>query len=251
MVNARESNIANALSGKISGLQVIRSSSGPGGSSKIVLRGNNSLTGSNQPLIVIDGVPMDNFTGGVDDPYGNTGMDMGNGLADINPEDIESMSVLKGASAAALYGSRAGNGVILITTKSGKKQPGLGITINAGITTETMFLKPKLQNTFGQGNYGIYDKESRKSWGPVTDGSRTVDNWNGDRVQLNTYDNIGNYFQTGTSFNEGISFQQSYDGTSVYASINRADDKGIVPSAKLNRTSVTLRGSSEFGPEKR
>ena len=103
LVNARESNIANALSGKVSGLQVVRSSSGPGGSSKIVLRGNNSLTGSNQPLIVVDGIPMDNFTGGVDDAWGNSGVDMGNGLSDINPEDIESMTVLKGASAAALY----------------------------------------------------------------------------------------------------------------------------------------------------
>ena len=94
----------------------------------IVLRGNNSLTGSNQPLIVVDGTPMDNFTGGVDDVWGNSGADMGNGLSDINPEDIESMTVLKGASAAALYGSRAGNGVILITTKSGRKNEGLGIT---------------------------------------------------------------------------------------------------------------------------
>ena len=130
---------------------VVRSSSGPGGSSKIVLRGNNSLTGSNQPLIVVDGIPMDNFTGGVDDAWGNSGVDMGNGLSDINPEDIESMNVLKGASAAALYGSRAGNGVILITTKSGKKQSGLGITVNAGVTVESMFLKPELQNTYGQG----------------------------------------------------------------------------------------------------
>ena len=88
LVNARESNIANALSGKVSGLQVVRSSSGPGGSSKIVLRGNNSLTGSNQPLIVVDGIPMDNFTGGVDDAWGNSGVDMGNGLSDINPEYI-------------------------------------------------------------------------------------------------------------------------------------------------------------------
>ncbi|MCC8142894.1 MAG: TonB-dependent receptor plug domain-containing protein, partial [Tannerellaceae bacterium] len=207
LVNARESNITNALSGKVSGLQVIRSSTGPGGSSKIVLRGNSSLTGNNQPLVVIDGVPMDNFVGGIDEAYGNNGVDMGNGLADINPEDIESMSVLKGASVSALYGSRAGNGVILITTKSGKKQSGLGISVNAGLTTETMFLKPKLQNTFGQGDYGIYDKKSRYSWGPVADGSSTYENWDGRELPLRTYDNIGNYFQTGTSFNEGVSFQ--------------------------------------------
>lgn len=129
LLSSREPNIANSLSGKVSGLQIVRSSNGVGGSSKIVLRGNSSLTGSNQPLIVVDGTPMDNFTGGVDDVWGNSGTDMGNGLSDINPEDIESMTVLKGASAAALYGSRAGNGVILITTKSGKKNEGIGITV--------------------------------------------------------------------------------------------------------------------------
>lgn len=121
LVAARETNLANALSGKISGVQVIRSSNGPGGSSKIQLRGANSVTGLNQPLIVVDGVPMDNFTGATNNDIDNPSMDMGNGLSDINPEDIESMSVLKGASAAALYGSRAGNGVILITTKKVKK----------------------------------------------------------------------------------------------------------------------------------
>ena len=116
LVNAHENNVANALTGKIAGVQITRSSNGPGGSSKIQLRGNNSITGLNQPLIVVDGVPMDNFTGASNNDFWNPSADMGNGLGDINPEDIESMSVLKGASAAALYGSRAGNGVILITT---------------------------------------------------------------------------------------------------------------------------------------
>ncbi len=105
------------MTGKVSGVQIIRSSNGPGGSSKIQLRGANSVTGLNQPLIVVDGVPMDNFTGASNNDIDNPTLDMGNGLSDINAEDIESMSVLKGASAAALYGSRAGNGVILITTK--------------------------------------------------------------------------------------------------------------------------------------
>ncbi len=250
LIEARENNLANALSGKVSGLQVVRSSNGPGGSSKIVLRGNSSLTGSNQPLIVIDGVPMDNFTGGVADVWGNEGPDMGNGLGDINPEDIESMNVLKGASAAALYGSRAGNGVILITTKSGRKQSGLGITVNAGVSTESIFLKPELQNNFGQGSTNIYDVKSRASWGPLADGSQTVERWDGQSAPLKTFDNIGNYFNTGTSFNEGISFQQSFEGTSVFASINRSDDKSIVPGAELDKTSFNLRGTTEFGSKK-
>lgn len=151
-----------------------------GGSSKIVLRGNSSLTGSNQPLIVVDGTPMDNFTGGVDDVWGNSGADMGNGLSYINPEDIESMTVLKGASAAALYGSRAqGNGVILIIepNRDGKTR-GWGLSVNAGITAESIFLKPDMQNSFGQGSVGVYDNQSRLSWGPKAEG-QTVTDWLG------------------------------------------------------------------------
>ena len=243
LISSREPNLANSLSGKVSGLQIVRSSNGVGGSSKIVLRGNNSLTGSNQPLIVVDGTPMDNFTGGVDDVWGNSGADMGNGLSDINPEDIESMTVLKGASAAALYGSRAGNGVILITTKSGKKNEGLGITVNAGITTESIFLKPDMQNSFGQGSVGAYDNQSRLSWGPKAEG-QTVTDWMGRQVPLRTYDNIDAFFNTGTSFNEGISFQQNIKGTSVFSSINRSDDAGITPESKLNKTNITLRATT-------
>ena len=129
---------------KISGVQVIRSSNGPGGSSKIQLRGANSVTGTNQPLIVVDGVPMDNFTGADNADFYNPSLDMGNGLSDINPEDIESMSVLKGASAAALYGSRAGNGVILITTKKGKAgKTNINFTTSVGFQT---IAKPKMAN---------------------------------------------------------------------------------------------------------
>ena len=243
LLASREPNLANSLSGKVSGLQIVRSSNGVGGSSKIVLRGNSSLTGSNQPLIVVDGTPMDNFTGGVDDVWGNSGADMGNGLSDINPEDIESMTVLKGASAAALYGSRAGNGVILITTKSGRKNEGLGITVNAGITAESIFLKPEMQNSFGQGSVGVYDNQSRMSWGPKAEG-QTVTDWRGLQVPLRTYDNIDAFFRTGTSFNEGVSFQQNINGTSVFTSINRSDDAGITPESKLNKTNITLRATT-------
>ena len=249
LVASRESNLTNALSGKVSGLQVVRGSGGPGSSSKIVLRGNSSISGTNQPLIVVDGVPMDNFTGGVEDAWGNNGVDMGNGLGDINPDDIESMSVLKGASAAALYGSRAGNGVILITTKTGKKQDGLGITVSASVTTETMFMSPKFQNTFGQGSNGIFNVKTRGSWGPVADGT-AYDQWNGN-APLRTFDNVDAYFGTGVSFNEGVTFQQSKDGTSVFASVNRSDNKGIVPGAELNKTSMNLRGTTLFGKDQR
>ncbi|MBE6301901.1 MAG: SusC/RagA family TonB-linked outer membrane protein [Parabacteroides distasonis] len=248
LLASREPNLANTLSGKVSGLQIVRSSNGIGGSSKIVLRGNSSLTGSNQPLIVVDGTPMDNFTGGVDDVWGNTGADMGNGLSDINPEDIESMTVLKGASAAALYGSRAGNGVILITTKSGRKNEGLGITVNAGMTAESIFLKPEMQNSFGQGTVGIYDNQSRLSWGPKVTG-QTVADWRGNQVALRTYDNIDAFFKMGTSFYEGVSFQQNINGTSIFTSINRSDDAGITPESTLNKTNISLRATTFLDKE--
>ena len=170
LVESRETNITNALSGKVTGLQVVRSSNGPAGSSKIVLRGYSSLTGDNQPLIVVDGVPIDNFTGATNNDYWNPSTDMGNGLGDINPEDIENISVLKRASAAALYGSRAGNGVILITTKTGKKRDGLGITISSSVGFETTFLTPDMQTSFGQGTDGSYDNRSNLSWGPAITG---------------------------------------------------------------------------------
>ncbi|MDU1889166.1 MAG: SusC/RagA family TonB-linked outer membrane protein [Dysgonomonas sp.] len=251
LLETRENNVLNALSGKVAGLQVLRSSNGVGGSSKIVLRGNNSLTGNNQPLIVIDGIPMDNFTGGVNDPFGNNGMDMGSGLGDINQEDIESMSVLKGASAAALYGSRAGNGVILITTKSGKQRPGIGVTLTAGLSIENPFLKPKMQNKYGQGATGIYDPKSRFSWGPKIAGYGDVTNWEDKTEELRAYDNFDAFFRTGVSFNEGATFQQDINGTSVFASINRSDDNGTTPRAKLNKTSFTARATSFLDNEKK
>ena len=249
LVAARENNLANALSGKISGVQVIRSSSGPGGSSKIQLRGANSVTGSNQPLIVVDGVPMDNFTSAASgDDFYNTQLDMGNGLSDINPEDIESMSVLKGASAAALYGSRAGNGVILITTKKGTKKEGLGITISASVSAETTFMKPKMQKAFGQGDNGAYNSESTTSWGPAMGETYT---WNGQERIMQYYDNVDTFFRTGTNLTESISFAQQYDKTSVYSSVNRMDDASKIPGADLSRTNITLRTASFFGKDDR
>lgn len=243
LLESRESNVLNALSGKVAGLQVLRSSNGVGGSTKIVLRGNNSLTGNNQPLIVIDGVPMDNFTGGVHDPYGNSGPDMGSGLSDVNQEDIESMSVLKGASAAALYGSRAGNGVILITTKSGQQRAGLGITVNTGITIDNPFIKPKLQSTYGEGTNGIYNNRNKFSWGPAITG-QTVKDWEGKDVTLQTYDNYDDFFRTGVSYNNNVSFQQNLNGVSVFGSVNRSDDNGTTPNASLARTGFNLRATA-------
>ncbi len=246
LVSAKEPNLANALSGKIAGLQVVRSSDGPAGSSKILLRGSNSLTGSNQPLIVVDGIPIDNFTGAPDNGYWNRSLDMGNGIADINPDDIESLTVLKGPSAAALYGSRAGNGVIMITTKSGRKQNGLGITVSSSYGVESIFTNPDMQNSFGQGLDGIYKQDLTTSWGPKAEGQSVV-NWDGKNVPLTIYDNVDNYMRKGTTQNHSVSFQQQYKQTSIYTSFNRLEDKGMVPGIKLTRTNLTARAVTRFG----
>jgi TonB-linked SusC/RagA family outer membrane protein len=257
LANAKEPNFVNSLSGQVAGLQVTRSANGPGASSRITLRGNNSLTGDNQPLIVVDGVPMDNFIGNEMDgngrrnnDYYNPSRDMGNGLADINAEDIESVSVLKGPSAAALYGSRAGNGAILITTKTGKSQSGLGITITSSFGIENIFARPKMQTQFGQGTQGKYDATSILSWGEKNSG-QTQTKINGSTFAQNYNDNIGNFFGTGLTSNQGISLQQQYKTTSVYTSYNRLDDKSYIPGAKLIRNNLMARTVSKFGTNDR
>ncbi len=250
LMQAREANLANALTGKVSGVQIIRSSNGPGGSSKIQLRGSNSITGLNQPLIVVDGVPVDNFTGADNNNYWNPSADMGNGLSDINPDDIESMSVLKGASAAALYGSRAGSGVILITTKKGNKNKGLGVTVSSSVSMETPFLIPDMQTSYGQGSNGIYDKNSSNSWGPQIAGQQ-YESWDGSNQKMRSFDNVKNFFDTGVNYTENVSFSQQYDKSTYYASVTRMDDKSMIPEAKLSRTNLMLRQTSKFGANDR
>jgi TonB-linked SusC/RagA family outer membrane protein len=256
LVEAREPNLVNTLSGKVAGLQVTRSGNGPAGSSRINLRGSNSLTGDNQPLIVVDGVPVSNFTGAVNsegkqnNDFYNPATDMGNGLSDINPEDIESVTVLKGPTASALYGSRAGNGVILITTKSGKAQKGLGITVSSTLGVESIFAQAKLQNDYGQGTENVFDKISTSSWGPKIEGQKITD-WTGKEVSMAAYDNIANYVQKGISSNQSVTFQQQFNNTSVYTSFNRLDDKSLIPGAKLQRTSLLARAVSKFGKDER
>ncbi len=247
LADAKETNLTNALSGKVAGLQVVRSSNGAGGSSKIVLRGNTSLTGTNQPLIVVDGIPIDNFTGTSENGYWAAGFDRGNGLGDISAEDIETMSVLKGPSAAALYGSRAGNGVILITTKSGKKRNGLGITFSTTQGIEDIFIRPEIQNTFGQGELGSFDPTSVLSWGPKAEG-QMLEKWDGTTAPLSTsHDNVKNFLRKGTTQNYNLSFQQQIGNTGVYTSLARWIDQSIIPENKLERTNITTRATSKFG----
>ncbi len=246
IVDAHETNTANALTGKVSGLQVVKSSNGAGGSSKLVLRGYNSLQGDNQPLIVVDGIPMENFTGSDNNDFFNSGLDYGNGLTDINPDDIASISVLKGQSAAALYGARGGNGVIMITTKSGRKQPGLGLSLYSSFSTESMFMVPDIQNSFAQGSEGIFKADLNTSWGPKIEG-QSVTKWDGSQSTLQAYDNLSTFLRKGSSKNYSLSMQQQYGSTAVYSSISYVDDRSIFPGNKLTRTNLSSRVVSKFG----
>ena len=250
LLESRESNLANALTGKVAGVSIVRSSNGPGASSRIVLRGNNSLTSLNQPLIVVDGVPMDNFVGASNNDFWNPSADMGSGLQDINPEDVESMTVLKGASAAALYGSRAGNGVILITTKKGRQNPGLGITVTGTVAFTTEFTRPQMQSEYGQGTLGNFDNTSVLSWGPKITG-QSVTKWDGTSTSLEAFDNVKGFFNTGITDTENVTFSQQYGKTGIYASYTRTKDVAQVPGATLGRNNFMLRGTSNFGKDDR
>lgn len=182
LIKARESNVVNSLAGKVAGVTISNGASGPGSTSRIVIRGENSLTGDNQPLFVVDGIPMKNSTDARSDVgiSNNMKIDYGNGAAEINPDDIESISVLKGPNATALYGSRAANGVVLITTKSGKGKQGYGVDFNSYLSFQSPLTKVKFQDKYGQGkdfqfefldgfDGGLYDGVD-ESWGPKLDG---------------------------------------------------------------------------------
>lgn len=178
LIENRTANIATSLNGKVAGMN-ISATSIPGGSNRIVIRGNNSISGNNMPLVVVDGVPFDN-TQGVDDATTNswgTGFsDTGDGLSMLNPDDVESISVLKGPSATALYGSRGGNGVILVTTKKGQGGKTL-VSYNSNFTFENVMIQPEFQNEYGQGTGGAFDITSRNSWGPKM--GTVVTDWTG------------------------------------------------------------------------
>ncbi|AZB00458.1 SusC/RagA family TonB-linked outer membrane protein [Chryseobacterium joostei] len=249
LVDAKETNVTNALAGKVSGLQVIKAGFGPASSSRINLRGFNSFKGDNQPLIVVDGVPLSNNLGtkprkndgNYNNDFWNPDLDMGNGLSDLNSDDIESISVLKGGAASALYGSRGGNGVILVTTKTGKKKGGLGINYSTSLGFETIFMKPDMQHNFGRGSNGVYDpnkSENTSSWGPT--------------IQGKVYDNLNSFFKTGVNSQHNLSFQSNLgEGTSLYTSAAYLSDNSQIPNSKYERFNFMAKMNSTFGANKR
>lgn len=223
-----DANLINSLAGKAAGV-VITAGNGPGASSRVILRGSKSITGNNQPLYVIDGVPMSNANG----PQGtslNGTRDAGDAISNINPEDIESLQILKGASAAALYGSQAANGVILITTKKGRKGVA-SVNFTSTATFSNPILLPELQTNYGQGAGGAANTAINDSWGPkITNGSDK---------------HIKNFFQTGHNYINSLSISNGNEISQFYLSYANTTATGIVPLNTYSRHNVTLRGSTK------
>ncbi|MEX2231372.1 MAG: SusC/RagA family TonB-linked outer membrane protein [Cyclobacteriaceae bacterium] len=260
---ARETNVINSLKGKVAGIHVNPSTAGPGGSSYVVIRGNSSLTGNNQPLYVVDGIPIDNQT--LDAPGSFSGYDYGDGIGNVNPDDIANISVLKGPSAAAMYGARGANGVILITTKTGARVKGIGVEINSNYTFETPSVNPTFQNTWGGGyddDYGVFTFENIEGqqvmvwpgwlldqWGDRMDGRPIIydfaRDWGVQSYTPQPADNIKNFYRTGTTFTNTVSISGGNEKSSARLSISDMRNESIVPNASLDRKTITLRASHQ------
>ncbi|MDO3694663.1 SusC/RagA family TonB-linked outer membrane protein [Wenyingzhuangia sp. chi5] len=252
---ARSLNVANSLSGKVAGLNFSTTSNGVGSSSRITLRGNRSLNGNNQPLYVVDGVPISNGTTDRNSDIDTGGTSQPDGISNLNPEDIASMTVLKGPSAAALYGTRASNGVIVITTKSGAGAQGTKVSISSNFMASSAIDLSNLQNEYGQGAQGVYNPTSQSSWGGKLDGSQVsawqlVNNPNYQGPATTSYsaqpNNITDFYQTGYNLANTVSVTSGSDKTQAYFSYTNTLAEGIVGGNKMNRNNVNLRITSKF-----
>ncbi len=248
---AREVNIANALSGKIAGVNVSNIASGPAGSSRVIIRGNSSLTGNNQPLYVVDGIPIDNANLGSAGMWG--GSDGGDGVSSVNPDDIETISVLKGNTAAALYGSRASNGVILITTKGGSNRSGVGVDLSTNYTFERILNTYDFQDQYGTGNRGARPTTisealdfNLSAWGERLDGSSVIQ-WDGEsRPYSAVEDNLGNFYRTGGTWTNSISLYGGNEDYNFRFGVTNLQNEGIVPNSGVDRNTFTTKVSGKF-----
>ena len=264
LTEARDPNLVAALSGKVAGVQISNSNT-PGGSSRVVIRGANSLTGNNQPLFVVDGIPVSNASAKSDRDRGYNAIDYGNVIQDINPNDIENISVLKGPNAAAIYGSRGANGAILITTKSGRSARGAQINATSNVTYETPLKLPTYQNSYGQGWNGAFsyvngrgggtNDDYDESWGPRLDGrllpqfNSPVDPVTGVREPTPWVahpNNVRDFFETGRTVNTGASVAASSDRANVRLSVSRMDADGMLPGFEMDRTNAALHGGTNL-----
>ncbi|HIY49108.1 MAG TPA: SusC/RagA family TonB-linked outer membrane protein [Candidatus Barnesiella excrementavium] len=236
--------VIGALSGKVAGLQMNTAGTGLSGSTKITLRGNSSLTDNNQPLWVIDGVPFSDNSSSDASLFG--GIDRGGSAVDINPEDIESISVLKGPNAAALYGSRAGNGVILITTKRGVKDKGFGVSYSGNFTWSSVASSLEQQTTYGQGKNGVFDPNVFESFGARLDG-HTYTGWLGQELQYKDYGNkFDQYFNTGFTQSHNVAIGKSEENYNYRASFGSTDSKGLFDGEGLNKINIDLKAGMKM-----
>jgi TonB-linked SusC/RagA family outer membrane protein len=267
---AETGNVLSAMTGRVAGVNITSSAGTAGASSFITIRGQNSITGNNQPLFVVDGLPIDNsmaYSGNPDDGSNNLlgGVAYSNRAIDINPDDIESVSVLKGGAATALYGMKAGNGVVLITTKKGSKEDGkVKVSLSSSISIDKVSQLPAMQSLYAQGINGNFSSTTNYSFGPklsamrydgATDSPYDI---NGNLVLAtdpsakanlfaNAYDNIGNFFQTGTSTNNTIAISGNSKVSSFYISIGNTTTNGIIPKNTFEKTSIKLSGDTKIG----
>ena len=226
--DVKSDNLMNSLNGKVAGVDISPSSSGVGGSVKVILRGNKSVNGTNQPLYVIDGVPMTNTSNANGQPTGTYGgsPDGGDGISNLNPDDIESITVLEGASAAALYGSQAANGVILVTTKKGKAGKA-EINFSSSYTNDVISYKPKFQNEYGETPNG------NQSWGAKLSTPASADN-------------LSDFFVHGNNFTNSVNFSSGSELAQTYFSYANTSANGVQPTNNLNRNNFTFRETGHF-----
>ena len=248
VVEAKSLNVANQLSGKVAGLELIKSNAGVGSPSRVVLRGDRSIAGNNQPLYIVDGAPISNSSLGQPTTE-NGGRAYSDGIQNINPEDIESITVLKGASATALYGTRANNGAIVIVTKKGSARKGLGVEYNGNFSVETPVILTKMQQVYGQGSGGNYFKGSEFDWGAKLNG-QMVDNWTLNPLSP-TYgqqypyvahpNNLKDYFQLATNMTNSLSMNTGSEKIQGYFSFTNVQSRGIIPGNSLARNNFNVR----------
>lgn len=244
--SSREMNFGNALSGKVAGVNVSGDATGPYGSSRVVIRGNSSLNGNNQPLYVIDGIPFDNSNqGGYSGQYG--GVDYGDGLSNINPDNIESIQVLKGVAASALYGYRGGNGAILITTKSGANAKGYTIEVNDNLTANFLINETNFQYQYGQGLNGFKPTSQGAayaapyySWGAVMDGSQAMNFLGNPYAYLPQHDHFSAFYQTGFTNQSSVALSRSDDHGHFRVAFSDTYLRPIVPNSNMTQQGVNI-----------
>ena len=248
---AKETNVINSLAGKVAGLSISQTATGPAGSTRVILRGSTELTGNNQPLYVIDGVPMDNTNYDSSDQWG--GFDLGDGISSINPDDIENISVLKGPAASALYGSRASHGVILTTTKKASTKKDFSIELNSTATIETQLTKwSDVQYEVGQGSDGritLSDDRysSNRNWGPRVDPGLYLTYFDGvARPLLVVKDNIDGFFRTGVNTTNSLIIDKMVRKTGLRVTYTDMRDKDLIPKTHMSRNTLNLRANTNI-----